>query len=80
MARFAYPLRRQHMEAHASFVADARRALRELQESGVTPAFRRWAKVRLPDWIRFHILAHDTGLGRSLVKAGAASPADGSGR
>jgi hypothetical protein len=31
-------------------------------------------------WIRFHILAHDTGLGRSLVKAGAASPADGSGR
>jgi diguanylate cyclase (GGDEF)-like protein/hemerythrin-like metal-binding protein len=82
MAQFAYPLRRQHMEAHASFVADARRSLRELQESGVTPAFRRWAKVRLPDWIRFHILAHDTGLGRFLVKAGAgaASPADGSGR
>jgi diguanylate cyclase (GGDEF)-like protein/hemerythrin-like metal-binding protein len=82
MTRFAYPLRRQHTEAHASFLGDARRSLRELQGPGVTPAFRRWAKVRLPDWIRFHILAHDTGLGRFLVKVGAdpvAGPADGSG-
>jgi hemerythrin-like metal-binding protein len=83
MGRYAYPLRRQHMEAHASFLGDARRSLGELQSLGVTPAFRRWARVRLPDWIRFHILAHDTGLGRFLVKAGAggsASHGGGSGR
>ncbi len=79
MAHFAYPLRRQHVEAHASFVADARRSLGDLKKGGVTPAFRRWATVRLPDWFRFHILAHDTGLGRFLAKAGAGDLANTAG-
>jgi len=70
MERFSYPLRAQHEEAHASFLADVRRAQAELKEGGLTPSFRRWAVGRLPEWFRYHILAHDMGLGRFLLQAG----------
>ncbi len=70
MAEFAYPSRKRHEEAHAVFVADARRFQAELEKSGVSPNFRRWAVGRLPEWFRYHILAHDMGLAQFLLKAG----------
>jgi diguanylate cyclase (GGDEF)-like protein/hemerythrin-like metal-binding protein len=72
MADFSYPLLARHKEAHALFVGDALRFQAELTKSGVTPNFRRWAVGRLPEWFRYHILAHDMGLGQFLSKAGVA--------
>jgi diguanylate cyclase (GGDEF)-like protein/hemerythrin-like metal-binding protein len=71
MSLFAYPQRTRHEEAHAIFQEDLRRFQVELEAGGVTPTFRRWAGVRLPEWFRFHILAHDLGLARFLLQAGA---------
>jgi hemerythrin-like metal-binding protein len=73
MAGFAYPMRKRHEEAHAAFVADARRFQAEFEKTGVTSNFRRWAVGRLPEWFRFHILAHDMGLARFLLKTGITS-------
>jgi hemerythrin-like metal-binding protein len=70
MAEFAYPLRKRHEEAHQAFVADARRFQAELERTGVTVNFRRWAVGRLPEWFRYHILAHDMGLAQYLLKSG----------
>jgi len=70
MADFSYPLLARHKEAHALFVGDARSFQAELMENGVTPGFRRWSAGRLPEWFRYHILAHDMGLGQFLNKAG----------
>jgi diguanylate cyclase (GGDEF)-like protein/hemerythrin-like metal-binding protein len=72
MADHAYPLLARHKEAHALFVGDVLRFQAELAMSGITPSFRRWAVGRLPEWFRFHILAHDMGLGQFLNKAGVA--------
>ena len=69
MRRRAYPPRSRHEEAHMLFVADARRFQVELERDGVTPAFRQWAATRLPEWFRYHILAHDVALGRFLSRA-----------
>jgi hemerythrin-like metal-binding protein len=70
MVRHGYPQRQRHAEAHAGFLADIDRSQQELRKQGVTPGFRRWAVARLPDWFRFHILAHDMGLAQFLRKAG----------
>jgi diguanylate cyclase (GGDEF)-like protein/hemerythrin-like metal-binding protein len=72
MADFSYPLLARHKEAHGLFVGDALRFQAELAKTGVTPNFRRWAVGRLPEWFRYHILAHDMGLGQFLSKAGVA--------
>jgi hemerythrin-like metal-binding protein len=72
MSRHEYPLEKRHAEAHASFVADTLKFQHELLTNGITPSFRRWAVERLPEWFRYHILAHDIGLGRFLIKVGAA--------
>ena len=73
MAGFAYPMRKQHEDAHAAFVADARRFQAEFEKTALTPNFRRWAVGRLPEWFRFHILAHDMGLAQFLLRAGITS-------
>jgi diguanylate cyclase (GGDEF)-like protein/hemerythrin-like metal-binding protein len=70
MDDFSYPLRDRHKEAHALFVGDAHRFQAELEKGGLTPNFRRWAVGRLPEWFRYHILAHDMGLGQFLLKTG----------
>ena len=75
MAEFDYPQARRHAEAHALFVGDVLRFRKELQHSGVTAPFRRWAVSRLLEWFRFHNLSHDIGLGQFLRRATAASKA-----
>jgi diguanylate cyclase (GGDEF)-like protein/hemerythrin-like metal-binding protein len=69
-----YPSRARHEEAHMLFVGDARRFRAELERSGVTPGFRQWASSRLPDWFRYHILAHDVALGKFLLEAAGSGP------
>jgi hemerythrin-like metal-binding protein len=69
MTTFDYPLRARHQEAHELFIDDARRFRSELRVSGVTVSFRRWVVGRLVEWFRFHILAHDIGLGHFMKKA-----------
>jgi hemerythrin-like metal-binding protein len=73
MAEYAYPRQKRHGEAHGLFLADARKYQAELEKSGVTAGFRRWAVGRLPDWFRYHILTHDMGLAQHVLKAGVAS-------
>jgi hemerythrin-like metal-binding protein len=73
MVEAGYPRLKRHEEAHALFIADARRFQADLEKGGVTASFRRWAVGRLPDWFRYHILAHDMGLSQYLIKWGVAS-------
>jgi hemerythrin-like metal-binding protein len=73
MAEVAYPRRKRHEEAHALFVADAKKMQAEFDGNGVTANFRRWAVGRLPDWFRYHILAHDMGLAQHVLKSGVTS-------
>jgi diguanylate cyclase (GGDEF)-like protein/hemerythrin-like metal-binding protein len=74
MRRRSYPSRARHEEAHMLFVGDARRFHAELERSGLTPGFRQWASSRLPDWFRYHILAHDVALGKFLLEGAATGP------
>jgi hypothetical protein len=60
-----------HEEAHALFRSDLQRYQLELERSGVDASFRAWALGRLVEWFRFHILAHDVGLGQILRREGA---------
>jgi hemerythrin-like metal-binding protein len=69
MRRHGYAGRQRHEEAHRSFLGDVARLEGELARSGLTPAFRRWATTRLPEWFRFHVLAHDVALGKFLASA-----------
>jgi diguanylate cyclase (GGDEF)-like protein/hemerythrin-like metal-binding protein len=72
MRRRRYPSRGRHEEAHLLFVADAKRFQAELERNGVSAGFAQWAASRLPEWFRYHILAHDVALGKFLL--GAADP------
>jgi hemerythrin-like metal-binding protein len=72
MRKRAYPSRARHEEAHMLFVADAKRFHAEVERNGVTPGFRQWAASRLPEWFRYHILAHDVALGKFLLGAAEA--------
>ncbi len=77
MRKRAYPSRARHEEAHMLFVGDAKRFQAELERNGVTPGFQQWAASRLPEWFRYHILAHDVALGKFLVGvADAGRPVD----
>jgi hemerythrin len=72
MRKRAYPSRARHEEAHMLFVGDAKRFHAELERNGVTPGFQQWAASRLPEWFRYHILAHDVALGKFLLGVGDA--------
>ena len=67
MRKRAYPSRARHEEAHILFVADAKRFQAELERNGLTSGFVRWATSRLPEWFRYHVLAHDVALGKHLL-------------
>ncbi len=67
MRKRAYPSRARHEEAHILFVADAKRFQAELERNGLTSGFVRWATSRLPEWFRYHVLAHDVALGKYLL-------------
>ncbi len=69
MREHGYPDRARHEEAHLLFAGDVKRFQAELGRHGVSEDFRRWAVSRLPEWFRYHILAHDVALGKFLLDA-----------
>ena len=73
MEETLYPERGRHKVAHEVFLADLRQLQEELATAGATPAVEGWLRVRLPEWLRFHIAANDTRFGEHLARR--ASPA-----
>ena len=67
MRKRPYPARARHEEAHMLFLADAKRFHAELERNGLTPGFTRWATSRLPEWFRYHVLAHDAAFVKFLL-------------
>ena len=70
-----YPDRGRHRVAHEVFLADLQQLQAELKRAGPTPQVGEWLRVRVPEWLRFHIAANDTPLGEHL--AGRPAPARG---
>jgi hemerythrin-like metal-binding protein len=64
----------RHKEAHDAFIADAKRFAKELEESGITGKFRRWAVGRLLECFRFHVMAYDVALGKHLQEQPSIAP------
>ena len=67
-----YPERGRHKLAHELFTRDVMQLREELREKGPTPVIVEWLRTRVPEWLRFHILANDLPLATHL--AGRALP------
>lgn len=63
-----YPERVRHRTAHEMFLADFGRLRDDLGARGPTPSVAEGIRVRLPEWLRFHILVNDQPLGLFLAR------------
>jgi hemerythrin-like metal-binding protein len=63
-----YPERARHRAAHELFVADVARMREELRDTGATPVVAEWLRVRIPEWLHFHIRVNDAPLGAYLAR------------
>lgn len=63
-----YPERGRHKSAHELFVADFLRMRAELREEGPTPFVASWLRIRIPEWLRFHIRVNDAPLAAHLAR------------
>jgi hemerythrin-like metal-binding protein len=63
-----FPERARHKAAHELFHADFRALRAELAEKGPTPELSAWLRVRVAEWLRFHILVNDARLADHLVR------------
>lgn len=80
-----YPERGRHRTAHELFVADFARMREELAEKGPTALIAEWVRVRIPEWLRFHIRVNDAPFGAYLARrrqagGGGARPSRHDGR
>lgn len=66
-----YPERGRHKLAHEMFTRDFMQLREELREKGTTPVVVSWLRTRIPEWLRFHILANDVPLATHLSARGA---------
>jgi hemerythrin len=66
-----YPERGRHKLAHELFTRDFMQLREELREKGPTPVVVAWLRTRIPEWLRFHILANDVPLATHLATRGA---------
>lgn len=73
-----YPERIRHKSAHELFLADFERMRRELRASGPTASVAEWVKLRIPEWLRFHIRVNDEPFGEWLTRRRRA-PSDAKG-
>ena len=71
MHQTLYPERARHRAAHDLFVADVERMRAELAAAGATPAVAEWLRVRIPEWLHFHIRVNDTPLALFLGRRDA---------
>ncbi len=67
MEESLYPDRGRHRVAHEVFLTDLRQLAAELDATGPTPQVGAWVRVRLPEWLRFHIAANDAKFGQHLA-------------
>ena len=68
MEETLYPERGRHRVAHEVFLADLEQLRCELRAHGPSPLVGEWLRVRLPEWLRFHIAANDVPLGHHLAR------------
>lgn len=84
MEETLYPERGRHKSAHELFVADFLRLREELREKGPTPFVAEWLRIRIPEWLTFHIRVNDAPLVAHLARRrpqpGDARPRNGDGR
>jgi hemerythrin len=73
MEESLFPDRGRHRVAHEVFLADLQQLAEELERTGPTPQVGDWLRLRLPEWLRFHIAVNDTKLGAHLAHRPAAS-------
>lgn len=71
-----FPDRERHQAAHDTFLADLQQLQAELQVTGPSPDLGEWLRVRVVEWLRFHIAVNDAKLAehlaRSLARTGSA--------
>ena len=68
-----FPDRARHRMAHEIFLADIQRLREELATTGTTPAVGEWLRLRVPEWLRFHIAVNDARLAQHLAERKPAS-------
>lgn len=78
MEASVFPDRGRHRAAHDTFLADLQQLQAELTEKGPTPAVGEWLRVRVVEWLRFHVAVNDVKLAEHLAKVG--TPAKRPGR
>jgi hemerythrin-like metal-binding protein len=81
MEESLFPDRGRHRVAHEVFLADLLQLVTEVERTGPTPQVGEWLRVRVPEWLRFHIAVNDTKLGAHLAQrsaSGRGAPTGGS--
>ena len=68
MEESLYPERGRHRVAHEVFLADLQQLQAEVATRGASQLAGEWLRVRLPEWLRFHIAMNDLPLGRHLAQ------------
>lgn len=76
MDQTLYPERTRHRSAHELFVADLGQMRAEIHERGATPVAAEWIRVRIPEWLRFHIRVNDIPFGDYLARRRNSRPGD----
>ena len=69
-----YPERVRHRTAHEMFLADFGRLRGDLGAHGPTTSVAEGIRVRIPEWLRFHILVNDQPLGLFLARRHGPGP------
>jgi hemerythrin len=69
-----YPERARHRSAHELFIADLERLRAELSQTGATPHVAEWLRVRVPEWLHFHICTNDAPLAQFLARRSPQGP------
>jgi len=62
-----FPDRGRHRLAHEVFMADLERLRQELELGGPTPVIGEWVRIRVPEWLRFHVAVNDAKVAQHLA-------------
>ena len=68
MEESRYPDRGRHRMAHEVFLADLQQLLIQLSAAGLAPQLEEALRIRLPEWLHFHVEVNDAPLARFLAK------------
>jgi hemerythrin len=68
MEESLFPDRGRHRVAHEVFLTDLQQLAAELKATGPTPQVGEWVRIRVPEWLRFHVAVNDAKLGAHLAR------------